>query len=97
MVRQRRGARRVRREFRRSRHPAALSLRSGPAGACRLRNARLEGLTPPRRLSTSNMSVEKGEAHRFAREAGTELAKGAHSKADAVYGELKEAILSGAL
>jgi DNA-binding GntR family transcriptional regulator len=43
------------------------------------------------------MSVEKGEARRFAREAGTELAKGAHSKADAVYGELKEAILSGAL
>jgi DNA-binding GntR family transcriptional regulator len=28
---------------------------------------------------------------------GRELAKGAHSKADAVYGELKEAILSGAL
>ena len=29
--------------------------------------------------------------------AGRELAKGAHSKADAVYGDLKEAILSGAL
>jgi DNA-binding GntR family transcriptional regulator len=29
--------------------------------------------------------------------AGTSLAKGAHSKADAVYSELKEAILSGAL
>jgi len=29
--------------------------------------------------------------------AGRELAKSAHSKADAVYGELKEAILSGAL
>jgi GntR family transcriptional regulator, rspAB operon transcriptional repressor len=28
---------------------------------------------------------------------GRDLAKGAHSKADAVYGELKEAILSGAL
>jgi GntR family transcriptional regulator, rspAB operon transcriptional repressor len=31
------------------------------------------------------------------RKAGGEMAKGAHSKADAVYGELKDAILSGAL
>ena len=50
-----------------------------------------------RRLSTSNMSARKGEAGSFRRETDTNLAKGAHSKADAVYGELKEAILSGAL
>ncbi len=38
-----------------------------------------------------------GEAPRFALSGGQDLTKGAHSKADAVYGELKEAILSGAL
>ena len=38
-----------------------------------------------------------GEASRFALSGGQNLAKGAYSKADAVYGELKEAILSGAL
>ena len=43
------------------------------------------------------MSARKGEAGLFRRETGKDLAKGAHSKADAVYGELKEAILSGAL
>jgi DNA-binding GntR family transcriptional regulator len=43
------------------------------------------------------MLARKGEAARFVGDAGTELAKGAHSKAEAVYGELKEAILSGAL
>ena len=43
------------------------------------------------------MSAGTGEALRFVRETGTDLAKRANSKADAVYGELKEAILSGAL
>src|SRR5579863_9478577 len=54
------------------------------------------------------MLVRTGEAFRAALDlgrfltlgsqmTGRELAKGAHSKADAVYGELKEAILSGAL
>jgi DNA-binding GntR family transcriptional regulator len=38
-----------------------------------------------------------GEAPRFAVSGGHNLTKVAHSKADAVYGELKEAILSGAL
>src|ERR1700735_5827808 len=38
-----------------------------------------------------------GEASRFALSGGQDLTKGAYSKADAVYGELKEAILSGAL
>ena len=38
-----------------------------------------------------------GEASRFALNGGQDLTKGAYSKADAVYGELKEAILSGAL
>jgi GntR family transcriptional regulator, rspAB operon transcriptional repressor len=38
-----------------------------------------------------------GETPRFALNGGQDLTKGAHSKADAVYGELKEAILSGAL
>jgi GntR family transcriptional regulator, rspAB operon transcriptional repressor len=59
---------------------------------------RFEGLTAPPRLITSNMSVG-GETRRFASfwRAGKTLAKGSHSKADAVYSELKEAILSGAL
>jgi GntR family transcriptional regulator, rspAB operon transcriptional repressor len=43
------------------------------------------------------MLVGGGEASRFALSGGQDLTKGAHSKADAVYGELKEAILSGAL
>jgi DNA-binding GntR family transcriptional regulator len=43
------------------------------------------------------MLVGGGEALRFALSGGQDLTKGAHSKADAVYGELKEAILSGAL
>jgi GntR family transcriptional regulator, rspAB operon transcriptional repressor len=43
------------------------------------------------------MLVGGGEAPRFALSGGQDLTKGAHSKADAVYGELKEAILSGAL
>ncbi len=43
------------------------------------------------------MLARKGEAGGFLGEAGTGLARRAHSKADAVYGELKEAILSGAL
>src|SRR5271169_1698731 len=43
------------------------------------------------------MLVGGGEAPRFALSGGQNLVKGAHSKADAVYGELKEAILSGAL
>ena len=44
------------------------------------------------------MSAGPGEAFRSPlKAAGRDLAKGAHSKADAVYGELKEAILSGAL
>src|SRR5580704_18143717 len=38
-----------------------------------------------------------GEASRFALSGGQDLTKGAYSKADAVYGELKQAILSGAL
>jgi GntR family transcriptional regulator, rspAB operon transcriptional repressor len=38
-----------------------------------------------------------GEASCFALSGGQDLTKGAYSKADAVYGELKEAILSGAL
>src|SRR5271170_8305624 len=38
-----------------------------------------------------------GEAPRFVLSGGQDLTKGAYSKADAVYGELKEAILSGAL
>lgn len=42
------------------------------------------------------MSAGKGETAPFDY-AGRELAKGAHSKADAVYFELKEAILTGAL
>jgi DNA-binding GntR family transcriptional regulator len=43
------------------------------------------------------MSAGGGEAPRFTLSGGQDLTKGAHSKADAVYGELKEAILSGAL
>src|SRR5271154_6415384 len=43
------------------------------------------------------MLVGGGEAPRFALSGGQDLTKVAHSKADAVYGELKEAILSGAL
>jgi DNA-binding GntR family transcriptional regulator len=43
-------------------------------------------------LAGDGRSISLGPDH-----AGTSLAKGAHSKADAVYGELKEAILSGAL
>src|ERR1700749_950175 len=43
------------------------------------------------------MLVGGGEVSRFALNGGQDLTKGAHSKADAVYGELKEAILSGAL
>jgi DNA-binding GntR family transcriptional regulator len=43
------------------------------------------------------MLAGTGEASRFALSGGQDLAKSAHSKADAVYGELKEAILSGAL
>ncbi len=43
------------------------------------------------------MLAGPGEAFRSASSGGEDLAKGAHSKADAVYGELKEAILSGAL
>src|ERR1700727_2102912 len=38
-----------------------------------------------------------GDAPRFVLSGGQDLTKGAYSKADAVYGELKEAILSGAL
>ncbi len=43
------------------------------------------------------MLARPGEAYRLAISGGQDLTKGAHSKADAVYGELKEAILSGAL
>ncbi len=43
------------------------------------------------------MLAGTGEASCFALSGGQDLAKSAHSKADAVYGELKEAILSGAL
>jgi GntR family transcriptional regulator, rspAB operon transcriptional repressor len=43
------------------------------------------------------MLAGANEAPRFALSGGQDLTKGAHSKADAVYGELKEAILSGAL
>src|SRR5580700_2042318 len=43
------------------------------------------------------MLVGGGEVSRFALNGGQDLTKGAHSKADAVYSELKEAILSGAL
>src|SRR5271170_2124314 len=43
------------------------------------------------------MLAGANEAPRFALSGGQNLTKGAHSKADAVYGELKEAILSGAL
>jgi DNA-binding GntR family transcriptional regulator len=43
------------------------------------------------------MLVGGGEASRFVLSGGQDLTKGAYSKADAVYGELKEAILSGAL
>ena len=43
------------------------------------------------------MLAGPGEAPRFAVSGGHNLTKVAHSKADAVYGELKEAILSGAL
>jgi DNA-binding GntR family transcriptional regulator len=43
------------------------------------------------------MSAGGGEAPRFTLNGGQDLTKGAYSKADAVYGELKEAILSGAL
>jgi GntR family transcriptional regulator, rspAB operon transcriptional repressor len=43
------------------------------------------------------MLAGTGEAFARPYVAGRDLAKGAHSKADAVYGELKEAILSGAL
>jgi GntR family transcriptional regulator, rspAB operon transcriptional repressor len=38
-----------------------------------------------------------GEAPRFTLSGGQDLTKGAHSKAETVYGELKKAILSGAL
>jgi GntR family transcriptional regulator, rspAB operon transcriptional repressor len=38
-----------------------------------------------------------GETPHFTVSGGQDLTKGAHSKADTVYGELKEAILSGAL
>jgi DNA-binding GntR family transcriptional regulator len=43
------------------------------------------------------MLAGPGEVFARLQLAGRNLAKGAHSKADAVYGELKEAILSGAL
>jgi len=43
------------------------------------------------------MLVGGDEAPSFALSGGQDLTKGAHTKADAVYGELKEAILSGAL
>jgi GntR family transcriptional regulator, rspAB operon transcriptional repressor len=43
------------------------------------------------------MSAGGGEAPRVTLSGGQDLTKGAYSKADAVYGELKEAILSGAL
>jgi DNA-binding GntR family transcriptional regulator len=43
------------------------------------------------------MLAGTGEATRFAFSGRHDLTKVAHSKADAVYGELKEAILSGAL
>jgi DNA-binding GntR family transcriptional regulator len=43
------------------------------------------------------MLAGKGIVGRFPNQAGGTVAKGAHSKADAVYGELKEAILTGAL
>jgi GntR family transcriptional regulator, rspAB operon transcriptional repressor len=43
------------------------------------------------------MSVGGGEGPRVSLSGRQDLTKGAHSKADAVYGELKEAILSGAL
>ena len=43
------------------------------------------------------MLAGTGEAPRFALSSRHDLTKVAHSKADAVYGELKEAILSGAL
>jgi GntR family transcriptional regulator, rspAB operon transcriptional repressor len=43
------------------------------------------------------MLAGTGEAPRFALSGRHDLTKVAHSKADAVYGELKEAILSGAL
>jgi GntR family transcriptional regulator, rspAB operon transcriptional repressor len=43
------------------------------------------------------MSVGGGEGPRVSLSGGQDLTKSARSKADAVYGELKEAILSGAL